>query len=314
MAKIKTTSIGIEYDSLGIRGAKVAAVKRGKYIHFNIDKVEEIRGEFEKEESLLEGLQRLKKKLSFGSGDRVITCVAGKQLYAVQMPFRMLPDAEMENALKFEIRKNLPFEATGSTLDYQVIKRSEKKDEDSILLVTTVANILLNKHLGALEKVGIKPTAVDVLPVAVSNVFWREKVQKNDGEAFIMIHLSPTVCSVIIDGNEVPFYTRSIYFSSEEIFSEEKEQEVAEKERERRMNAFGEELKRSLSFYEKTYSISSFSLCYLMGEYVDIPEVLNFLEDRIRLEMKYSELSSIAETKKGAQKGKFDVAIGLAMR
>ncbi len=314
MAKTKTMSIGIEYDNLGIRGAKVTAVKRGKYIHYNIDKLEEVRGSFEKDEELLGGFQKLKKKLSFGSNDRVVTCVAGKQLHAVEMPFRLLAEAEMENALKFEIRKSLPFEATGSTLDYQVIKKADKKDEDSTLLVTTVANILLNKHLATLTKIGIKPHAVDVLPVAVSNVFWREKVQKTDGNAFVMIHLSPSVCSVVIDGNDIPFYTRSIYFSSEEIFGNDNEHEVAEKERERRLNAFGEELKRSLSFYEKTYSNSEFSLCYLMGEYIDNPEVFSFFEDKIRLEMKHSELSGIAETKNGAPKGKFDVAIGLGMR
>jgi Tfp pilus assembly PilM family ATPase len=314
MGKAKKTTVGIEYDTLGIRAAKVTASKRGKYIHYNIDKLEEIRGSFEKEEDLTEGLKKIRGKISIGLKERIVTCVSGKQLYAVQIPFKTLPEAEMENALKFEIRKNLPFEATGSTLDYQVIKRAEKKDENSTLLVTTVANVLLDNHLAALHKVGIKPHAVDVLPVAVSNVFWREKVQKVEGEAFVMIHLSPTVCNMVVDGNEVMFYTRSIYFSSQDIFGEHTEEEVAGKERERRMNAFGEELKRSLAFYEKNYGTSNYSACYLMGEYVDIPDVFEFFKEKIRLDLKYSELTGIAESKKNARKGKFDVAIGLAMR
>ncbi len=316
MAKVKRVSIGIEYDNLGIRAAKVTAIKKGKLIHYNIDKLVEERGTFEGKNDLVEGLKKIRSSFSIGQNDYVTTCVSGKQMHVTQMPFKLLPENEMESALRFEVRKSLPFEATGSTIDYQVMRKADRKDQDSQLLVTTVANILLNKHVDVLQKSGIKPMIVDVLPVTVANVFWRERTPKDDGSAYVMIHLGPGVCTVVIDGRAVPFYTRSIYFSSEEIFGEktEDDKKIGENERERRLVAFGEELKRSLSFYEKAHSVSNFAACYVLGEYIYSDEVFNFIREKLQLETKHTELALIAEKKNRAKKGKFDVAIALGMR
>ena len=73
-------------------------------------------------------------------------------------------------------------------------------------------------------------------------------------------------------------------------------------------------LKRSLSYYEKTYNISNFGDCYLIGEYVDSPDILNIFKVKTKLGTMHSELATVANTKKGVAKGKFDVAIALGMR
>ena len=61
MGKKRITTIGIEYDNRGIRAAKVTASKRGKYIKYNIDKLQEVRGSFEKNEELIDALKKIKK-------------------------------------------------------------------------------------------------------------------------------------------------------------------------------------------------------------------------------------------------------------
>lgn len=313
MAKIFRTTVGLEYDRVGIRVAKVSATKRGKFIQHAIEKLEEVRGSFKEEKELIKGLNEIKNKLPIHSNDHVISCVSGKQVYIAQIPFRLVPDSEMRSALKFEIRKNLTFEISTSTLDYQILEEPNNKDEEATVLVTAVANILLDRHLMILEKAGIRPAIVDVLPLAISNVFWRESIEKDFGSAYAMIHISPGVCTIVFDGNETKFYTRSVYFSADEILGEKKE-ELAKSERERRLKSFGEELKRSFSYYEKTYRLPKFSECYIMGEYVDSPEMISFLKEEIDLEVKFSEFAQVYNENIGAGKGKFDIAVALGMR
>jgi len=154
---------------------------------------------------------------------------------------------------------------------------------------------------------------VDVLPLAISNVLWRESIEKEFGTAFAMIHIAPEVCTIVFDGSEISFYTRSIYFSADEILGEEN-REIAEAERERRLKSFGDEIKRSLSFYEKTYKVAKFSECYLLGEYVTSQKLIDFLKEEVGLEIKYSEFAQVYHENIGADKGKFDVAVALGMR
>lgn len=313
MAQKLKTLVGIEYDTHGIRAARVSAKKRGKYIQHAIDKLEEIHGSFKDEKELIDGLKKIKSKLSVGYNDNVITCLSGKQIYVGQIPFRVVPNSEMRSALKFEVRKHLTFEASSATLDYQVLEEAGKKEDESTVLVVASANLLLDKHLRNLGKAGIKPTIVDVLPLAISNVLWRESIEKEYGTAFAMIHISPTVCTIVFDGSEISFYTRSIYFSADEIFGEENG-EVAEAEQERRLKSFGDEIKRSLSFYEKTYRVPKFSECYLLGEYVTSSKLIDFFKDEVGLDIKYSEFAEVYHENIGADKGKFDVAVALGMR
>ena len=237
----------------------------------------------------------------------------GQQIES-RMVSRGIENAQKKvEARNFEIRKNLTFEVGASTLDYQVLDEAADKEDETTVLVVAVANLLLDKHLRILQKAGIKPSIVDVLPLAISNVFWRENIEKEYGTAFAMVHLSPTVCTVVFDGSDTKFYTRSIYFSAEEVFGESKEG-MAEAERERRLKAFGDEIKRSLSFYEKTYRLPKFSSCYLMGEYVGSEKLTNFLKDEVDLETKFSEFAHAYNENIGAPKGKYDIAVSLGMR
>ena len=99
----KNVSIGIELDSESLRAARVTSTDAGMQGDFYISSLEELQGDFTKDEEIISGLKTIKKKFSIIHTDNVITCVAGKQVYAAQTFFRKLPDNEMKNALKFEI-------------------------------------------------------------------------------------------------------------------------------------------------------------------------------------------------------------------
>jgi Tfp pilus assembly PilM family ATPase len=314
MDKKTMSTVGIEYDSMGIRAAKISSSIAGREINYALENLQEVKGDFEKDAELIDGLKKIRDKIGMGLRDKIVTCVAGKQVYATQIEFKNIPDAEMKNALKFEIRKDAPFDTSSSSLDYQVLETGEDKQNDkSSILVTVVANTLLNKHLSVLQKANIKPWVVDVLPLAVINSFWAGENDPLNLTPRVILHFAPDVCTLVIDGNSLPLYTRSIYFASEEMYGAT-DKGVNEQERMRRITLLGNEVRRSLSFYEKTYGVSNFGTLHLIGDYIYSPELHGGIAEKVGLELAGSTLLEKLNVKTNAPLGKFDVAIALGMR
>jgi hypothetical protein len=285
-------------------------------MQYRVDGLREVRGRFAKEEDLVQVLKELKSALGIAGSDRVVSCIGGKQVYVAQMLFKRLPPAEMNTALRIEMRKSLPFDASSAVIDYQENDGSgSQQDEGHVnLIVTAVAGNSLTRHLRALERAGLKPWIVDVLPLAVANAFWTMHGDPTDVQAHVLVHIQSDMCTLVIDGNMVPYYTRTIYFSAEDLYGQS-DKPIAERERTSRLGALGDELHRSLVFYEKTYQTSSFSTVHPYGNYLDSMELMEAVNHKIGLRVAPSPILDRLRVKmEGIPVGKFDVALGLAIR
>ena len=315
MAKTIITSIGIEHDTVSIRAVKIVITRSGSKLSVQVAGLSELRGDFSNDENISNGMKKIKEKISIGAGDRVVTCLAGKQVYVAQIPFRRLPDDEMKNALRLEIKKSLPFEVAGASIDYQMLE-SAKKAEEQQLIVTAVPSVMLTRHLNMMERLGIKPYMVDVLPLAIANAFHLSQQSVALGLAYVVLHVGPAVANVVICGDEsVPFFHRSIYFLSDELFSDgEQSAPLSEEELAKKLLELTEEIARSLSFYGKTYSIANFAGVYLLGEYLDREAIKTAVGDKTQLMTEVIDVFSRLKQTSNAPKGKFEAAMALAMR
>ena len=253
----KQTTIGIDYDRAGIRGARMVSEElRGDRLSA-VERVEEVSGAFDNPDELVEGLAGIRKKLEAGTADMVVSCVGGKQVYAAQMPFRRLADDETRRALRFELRKKIPFEVAGSTIDYQVLRAAEKAGDNSELLVTVVANALLHQHLRIMEKAGMKPHIVDVIPTAAANAVVTTGARDGNGAGGgIVVHVGPDTTNLVfeLDG---PFFTRSFAFDAHGLSETNPAAEPTRQLRDR-LTLFSQEILRSVSYYEKTFKVEDF--------------------------------------------------------
>jgi Tfp pilus assembly PilM family ATPase len=312
MAKPLITSIGIEYDAVSIRAAKVIISRSGSKTKVLVAGISELRGDFANDENIAGGMKKIKEKIGVGASDRVVTCLAGKQVYVAQIPFRKLPDVEMKNALKLEIKKNLPFEVAGASLDYQILESSKKEDKMQFI-VTAVPSVMLSRHLHMLERLGTKPWVVDVLPLAIANAFHISQKSFAIGLAYVIVHIGAAVTNLIICGDDnVPFFHRSIYFSCDEIFGEGVEFDAAQAEQ--RLTVLADEVARSLAFYEKTYSIKNFAGVFLLGDYLENDTIKEFIGRKTSLSTEVVDVFPSIKQSSNAPKGKFEVAMALAMR
>lgn len=300
--------VGIEYDHLAIRAARISSDGKGGVA---IDKLEECKGDYAEDEGLGDGLKQIKEKLGVGPRDSLVTCISGKQVFASQLPFRSLSREEMEPALRLELRKSLHFEVAGAALDYQVLNVGETVDGNSDqvqVLVALAGGGLLPRQLKVLSRAGLKPSAVDVLPVAIANTIWAW-VEKPREQPQVAVHVGPSVSTIVIDGLRSPFFNRSVYFSAEEIFAKDPAAALAD----RRLASLGDEVARSLAFYEKSGFGSGFSEILLLGDYLEGTPLADHLRRHTGIPVRRMDIAK----KIGGHPvdpGRFDLALALALR
>jgi Tfp pilus assembly PilM family ATPase len=312
MAKTLITSIGIEWDAVSIRAAKIDISRTGARAAVQVSGLSELRGDFSSDENLSGGMKKIREKISITASDRVVTTLAGKQVYVAQLPFRKLPDVELRNALKLEIKKSLPFEVAGATIDYQMLEDS-RKDDTFQFVVTAVPGVMVSRHLHMMERLGMKPWVVDVFPLSIANAFHLSQKSFAIGLAYVIVHVGSSVVNLVVCGDDnVPFFHRSIYFSSDELFGDGAEAD--QKDIEKRLGDLADEIGRSLSFYEKTFSNKNFAGVFLEGEFLENESIARIIGAKTSLTTEVVDVFARLKQASNAPKGKFEVAMGLAMR
>ena len=315
MAKTVVTSIGIEFDTISIRAVKLNIQTGGSRQKVMVAGLSELRGDFSTDENLAGGMKKIKEKIAVSPTDLVATSLSGKQVYVAQIPFRKLPDDEMKNALRLEIKKSISFEVAGASIDYQMVDGT-KKGEDAQYIVTAIPSVMVSRHLNMMERLGIRPFVVDVFPLSIANAFHLSQPSLAIGLAYVVVHIGPIVTNVVICGDAgVPFFHRSIYFLSEELFGDnDQAAALSGADLDHKLNDLTEEIARSISFYGKTYNVTSISGVFLLGDYLDNPGIITGISGKTGVSTEVIDVFSVLKQASNAPKGKFEVAVGLAMR
>jgi Tfp pilus assembly PilM family ATPase len=302
MSKNIHTSIGIEFNPTSLRAAWV----QGTPDHLEFKGSRELMGDFTKKKLFVEALKDLKGVMGFSSSEPVATAISGKQVHVVQMPFKKLPESEMKNALRFEIRQNLPFDAMGASLGYQWIGTDQ-------LMVAVVAGNYFKHQVECYTEASMNVQILDVLPLCLSNGMWARKMEMEPGLAQVCLHFGEENCTLVVDGDGVPFYSRTILFRVNRLFAQNGDvaQDV---EVENALALFGEELRRSLNFYEKNNDTKGFSRMVLSGKFCNELRLQQALRKDVGLTMESQSVKTILHGTENLPDFEYDVALTLAMR
>lgn len=300
-------AVGLEYDNLAIRAARLALDGKGGIL---IENLIDATGNFGEDADLIDGLRQVKDRLKMGAKDKVFTCLAGKQVSASQITFRKLPPDEMEQALRIEMRKSTPFDVAGSTLDYQILGEPEQKAETVQILVAMAGAGLLTRQLKILEKADINPASIDVLPVAVCNALWTYVGSPPGDGPLVALHIGPQVSTIVIDGQKSQFFNRYIYFAAEETIGKD----PMAPESERRTQSLVDEVSRSLAFYEKSTFATGFREILLLGDYLESKVIEERIRRKTGLTTRKMDLPNKLGLGHDSPAGRFDLAVSLAFR
>lgn len=301
-------NFGIEHDHQAIRCARLSTDGRGSH---TVDRLEEVKGDFSEDISLLDGFRKIKSLMGINARDSVVACLSGKQVYASQISFRKLGSEEMEQALRLELRKTVHFEVATSTLDYEVLDEDEGSSGGlAQVMIALASNSLLNRHLNLMEKAGLRAVAVDVLPIAIANALWAWKGGQEGDYPMVALHVGPQVSTIVIDCEHAPFFNRNVYFAAEDVFGAN----ASPGDREKRIHSLADEISRSLLYYEKNSEASGFREVLLLGEYLDQEQMINKIHTVTGLPVTKMDLAGQLGSLREEAAGRFDLAVALALR
>lgn len=301
-----TFSIGLEFDHLAVRSARVAKDSKGGY---SVANLVDLTGDFSDDAALIEGIRQVVGQLKVGTREPLAACLLGKQISASQITFRRLPREEMESALRLEVRKSLPFEIAGASLDYHILTPETVESETIQVLVAVAGTGLLKRHLQVLEKAGLAPQWVDVLPVAIANSLWSWVGTPRGEKPLVALHIGPQISTIVVDGIKTPFFNRSVYFAAEDFANGNLTPDL-----EKSLLALSDEVLRSLAFYEKSNFTTGFQEINLLGEYLDTPTLKERLSRQTGLPVKKMDLPKKFGMSHDKPQGRFDLAVNLAVK
>jgi type IV pilus assembly protein PilM len=215
----------------------------------------------------------------------------------------------MESALRLEARKYVPFDVAGAALDYQVLDGVPEGSQSIEVLVALAGAGTLAQHLKVLERAGLNPSVVDVLPVAAGNALWNWVDPSRHDAHHVALHIGPQISTIVIDGARSPYFNRYVYFAAEDYAGREQ----GSVESEKRIQGLVDEVSRSLAFYETSAGARGFQEISLLGEFLDIPS----LEERLRRQTGLAVRKMDMPRRLGYQHdfpvGRFDLAVALAL-
>src|SRR5882724_332993 len=94
--------------------------------------------------------------------------ISGPDVIVKQISMPLMDDAEVGSALRFEVRKHLPFDPEGMVIDFQVMGRYNTEKRIDVLLAAASQD-RLKRYLGALKILGMDADIVDAAPLALTN-------------------------------------------------------------------------------------------------------------------------------------------------
>lgn len=95
-----------------------------------------------------------------------VLAVGGKMVFVREVAFPRLPADELNEAIKWEIPKYVPYEADSYEYDY-VITGEDAQTGDLRLLIVAAPKLMVRQLTQVVRNAGLRPVAVDIEPVAI---------------------------------------------------------------------------------------------------------------------------------------------------
>jgi len=159
---------------------------------------------------------------------RVVTAVSGKSVIVRYLTMIQMTDDDLQNAIKFEADKYIPFDVEEVVLDCQRLEEEEgglsagtlNENEMRVLLVA-VKRTLVDDHVALLQGIGLTPEIIDVDSFALGNAYELRNLlspgveQEDTATALIDIGANKTNIN-ILRGN-TSYFTREIYLGGDDF-------------------------------------------------------------------------------------------------
>jgi type IV pilus assembly protein PilM len=203
-----------------------------------------------------------------------------------QMP--RISAEEMEEAVRFEARKYIPFRLEEAVTGFYILKDDQESRKIGILSLVTKEESIKN-HLSVLHKVNINPIAVETASFALLRLLeYSQEIDKQKSN--VVLYLYAQRLNIIILKSGIPYFVRDISMAKKEEWIDDETAEflmggkiIAPDSRLITLENMISELRISLEYYRKEIGkeeISKIILCGEIDDFDDLDVILEAVKDQ----------------------------------
>lgn len=209
--------IGLDVGSECIKAVEMSAEKGDFFIngYGQID--------IPSEDAKADAISELIRSCGFKS-KRVASAVSGRSLIVRFLNIVEMPEENLNNAIRYEADKYIPFDIENVILDCQKLETTVglSKNEMKVILVA-VKREVIDEHQQLLQSCGLQPTIIDIDVFALANAFEFNSQVNGDvsmeEKVFALVDVGGNkTCINIVRDNE-SLFTREIYMGGNDFTS-----------------------------------------------------------------------------------------------
>lgn len=292
---------GLEIGDSGIKAVK-ANFLEGKLSIEAVDRIDYSSQDGEnaltKPELLEEAVGIFKTRNRINRSDKIIVSLSGKMILSRFFTLPPIKKNRINDALKFELRKQVPFKPDEIAWDYQQFDGVgvANKGVEIGLFATKKENI--NDLLPGLAPIRVNLDAIQITPIAIYNFVHLSSDSRED--AFV-INVEQGYTDFIVVGR-AKYWNRSILISEVNM-------------------TFIREIQRSMGYYASVSKGTKPEILYLMGDVFEDDSKIKFIDENIEIKVQFlnrldnirmvTDFNHPALTKKNIYG--FETALGLAL-
>jgi type IV pilus assembly protein PilM len=161
---------------------------------------------------------------------RVVTAVSGKSVIVRYLTMMQMSPEDLQNAIKFEADKYIPFDVDEVVLDCQRLddpsdggRGGSSGGEGMRVLLVAVKRALVDDHVGLIQGIGLTPEVIDVDTFALGNAFALRgslsPTVDRDDRSVALVDIGANKTNVNILQGTTSYFTREIYLGGDDLTS-----------------------------------------------------------------------------------------------
>ena len=157
---------------------------------------------------------------------RVVTAVSGKSVIVRYLTMIQMSDDDLQNAIKFEADKYIPFDVDEVVLDAQRLDEAAGgagalNDNEMRVLLVAVKRSLIEDHVQLIQSIGLQPEIIDVDAFALGNSFELRGLlspgMEDDDRSVALIDVGANKTNINVLRGGSSYFTREIYLGGDDF-------------------------------------------------------------------------------------------------
>ena len=155
------------------------------------------------------------------SARTVVVGVANQRVIVRQAELPAMTEEDMRSALQFEAQELIPIPVEDAILDFQILEQvaGPEGEARARILLAAAQRDMIRTHIAAVERGGLTPTTVDLVPFALIRSLYRPSAEffAETGGAEAIVSVGAGVTNVVVHEDGVPRFVRILLVGGEDI-------------------------------------------------------------------------------------------------